>query len=416
MPADTLLYDCFSGISGDMHIGAMLDLGVDADWLRDALAKLSIADEFRLEAVKDVRGGISGTRATVRLTGTPDHHRHLADIEKIITEAAYPARVEDTALGIFRRLAEAEARVHAMPVEAVHFHEVGATDAIVDIVAAALCLEALGIRRAYCRTLEVGGGMVRCAHGTMPVPAPATAEILTGVPCRFDGVDQEATTPTGAAILREVVGTFQAPAGFRAERVAYGVGQKDFDIPNVLRVMLGTLDADAQGLPEGLDVETNQVIHCNIDDMPAEAFAPLMDALLAAGARDVYLTPIIMKKSRPATRVSVLCHPSDTGPLQALLFTHSTTIGVRIEEVEKRMLPREIRTVATSLGEVRVKMAILPNGARRWKLEHDDVARLARQAGKDYLSVRRQLAAEVSGLLPADAGGSRQADSRGASS
>ena len=201
-----LVYDCFSGISGDMHIGAMLDLGVPLELLNDELARLGLGDEFSLEVRRADKHGITGTQATVRLKHHDHHHhRHLSDIRQIIESAGYPAAIQQRALDIFMRIAVAEAKIHDIPVESVHFHEVGATDAIVDIVAAAVCLEHLGIDRASCMTLELGGGMVRCAHGLMPVPAPATAEILTGVSCRYNGVDQEATTPTGAAILRHAV-------------------------------------------------------------------------------------------------------------------------------------------------------------------------------------------------------------------
>jgi len=242
--------------------------------------------------------------------------------------------------------------------------------------------------------------MVRCAHGLMPVPAPATAEILTGVPCRYDGINQEATTSTGAAILKEVVQSFTAPRGFEASTVGYGVGQKDFEIPNVLRVMLGQL-ADQSS---GLETEANQEIHCNIDDMPAEAFQPLMETLLEAGAKDVYLTPIIMKKGRPATKISVLCAPALTESLQQILFASSTTIGVRVAEVSKRMLPRETLSVETSAGSVSVKVVTLPDGSKRWKIEHDDIARLATGTGVDYLRMRSLLNAEVGAQLDLNPG------------
>ncbi len=395
MAPNTLVYDCFSGISGDMHIGAMLDLGIDADWLQAELNRLPMADEFDLEICPGEKQGISGTRATVRLTGSPGHHRHLSDIEKIIRAAHYPEPVTALAESIFRHVAEAEAKIHDKPINQVHFHEVGATDSIVDIVAAALCFDALNVDHVFCKTLELGGGMVRCAHGLMPVPAPATAEILTGVPCRYDGIDQEATTPTGAAILKEVVQTFAAPVGFEANTVGYGIGQKDFEIPNVLRVMLGTLAPESHNLETAL----NHEIHCNIDDMPAEAFQPLMEQLLASGAKDVYLTPIIMKKGRPALKVSVLCAPERTDALQQQLLTASTTIGVRVMEVSKRMLPRETLMLQTSAGEVSVKVVAQPDGTKRWKIEHDDVARLALETGVDYLAMSRRLNDEVSTLL-----------------
>lgn len=406
MSGRTLVYDCFSGISGDMHIGAMLELGVSETALREALDRLELGDEFTLEVCRDAKMGITGTRATVRLTdATGHHHRHLQDIREIICAAGYPAAVETMALTIFQHIAEAEAKIHDMPVDAVHFHEVGAVDSIVDIVAAAVCLNELDVRHVCCSTLELGGGMVRCAHGMLPVPAPATAEILTGVPCRYGGVNQEATTPTGAAILKTVVGEFGPPENFVAERVGYGIGQKDFEIPNVLRVMLGRLEQrPVEDSPrENLQTERNQEIECNIDDMPAEAFQPLVERLLAAGAKDVFLTPIIMKKARPATRVSVLCAPEDTMRLTELLFTNSTTIGVRTHEVTKLMLPREEVHLKTSLGAVAVKIVIQPDGIRRWKLAHDDLVRIAAASARSYLEVSRILTAEVGALLDGEA-------------
>ena len=383
---NALLYDCFSGISGDMHIGAMVDLGVPEDHLQDALAKLRLASEFELVLAPGRKMGITGVQATVRLAeDAPRPHRRLAHIVDIIQEAGYSGSVESRATGIFRALAEAEAGIHGIGVDEVHFHEVGATDAIVDIVAAAVALDCLGIERAWSRTVEVGGGMVRCAHGLMPVPAPATAALLEGAPCSYGRVEAETTTPTGAAILRGTVDTFAEPGRFTAGRVGYGIGQKDFAIPNVLRVMLGTADADAN-VP--YETETNVEIDCNVDDMSPEAFQPLIEGLFEAGARDVMVTPGLMKKSRPAHRVSVLAHPDDLPALVERLVRDSTTIGVRFRDVQKWMLPRETVTVPTTLGDVRVKVATLPDGRRKWKAEHDDVLRLARERGADYLASR----------------------------
>ena len=228
MPDKVLVYDCFSGISGDMHIGAMLDLGVPAEYLKGELARLSMAGEFDLEVTSDSKLGISGTRATVKLHNQPHHHRHLADIHRIIDDAGYAGAVTERALDIFQHIAAAEAKIHDMDIEEVHFHEVGATDSIADIVAAAICLEHIGADHIFCNAVELGGGMVKCAHGIMPVPAPATAEILRGVPCRYNGVDSEATTPTGAAILKHAVEAFTTPENFSVNTIGYGLGQKDF--------------------------------------------------------------------------------------------------------------------------------------------------------------------------------------------
>ena len=396
MPS-ALLYDCFSGISGDMHIGAMVDLGVPEDYLQGELAKLRLASEFELVLAPGRKMGITGVQATVRMVeDAPRPHRRLAHIVDIIQEAGYPGTVESRATGIFRALAEAEAGIHGIGVDEVHFHEVGATDAIVDIVAAAIALDWLGIERAWSRTVEVGGGMVRCAHGLMPVPAPATAALLAGAPCSYGRVEAETTTPTGAAILRGTVDTFAEPGRFTAARVGYGIGQKDFAIPNVLRVMLGTADADADAPYE---TETNVEIDCNVDDMSPEAFQPLIEGLFEAGARDVMVIPGLMKKSRPAHRVSVLAHPDDLPVLVERLVRDSTTIGVRFREVQKWMLPRETVAVPTSLGDVRVKVATLPDGRRKWKAEHDDVLRLARERGADYLACRDTAEREIAAWM-----------------
>ncbi len=401
MAESVLVYDCFSGLSGDMHIGAMLDLGVPEAYLRDALARLPMAREFELMVEPGAKMGITGTRATVALREHSHEHRHLADIRNIIDQAGYPTTVRERSLDIFERIAVAEAKIHGTSIDEVHFHEVGATDSIVDIVAAALCLEHLAVDRVHCTTLELGGGTVRCAHGVMPVPAPATAEMLTGVPCRYDGVESEATTPTGAAILRHAVDEFSAPQGFRSERIGYGIGQKDFRLPNVVRVMLGTAEA-AQ-----LESERNREISCNIDDMSPEAFQPVMEQLFAAGARDVFLTPVIMKKTRPGTKLSVLCAPDDEAQLLELLFRNTTTIGVRVHDVHKRMLPRELTSVTTSLGDVQVKIVTLPDGTRRWKLEHDDCLALAASRGLTYLDVRARLEAELRDRLDGSSGDAR---------
>ena len=394
---NALLYDCFSGIAGDMHIGAMVDLGVPEAHLRAELEKLSLAGEFELKLERAVKMGIAGIKATVVVDdAAPKPHRRLPDIVEIIQAAGYETGVERRALGTFQALAEAEAQVHGIDVDAVHFHEVGATDAIVDITAAALGLEALGVERVLSRPVEVGGGMVRCAHGLMPVPAPATAALLEGVPCRFGGVDAEATTPTGAAILKCAVDTFDEPRGFAPARIGYGIGQKDFERPNVLRVMLGQVAAPEHS---AYTVETNVEVECNIDDMSPEAFAPLIDALLEAGAKDVFVTPGLMKKSRPGHRVSVLAPPAKLPAIAERLLRGATTLGLRHHDVEKWMLPRQTVEFPSSLGSVRVKVAELPDGAKRWKVEHDDVVRLAREQGGDYLAVKAALEREAAAWL-----------------
>ena len=397
--ARSLLYECFAGVSGDMHLGALIDVGVPVEVLRRELGRLELAGEFELVAGPAAKMGISGTRAHVQLA--PDAERPARGLRAIlglIERAAYPPAVRARAVAMFQALAEAEAKIHGLAVEAVHFHEVGATDSIADIVGAAIGWHHLGVRTAYCGPVELGQGTVRCAHGVFPVPAPATAELLRGAPCART-VQGEATTPTGAAILKCAVAEFAPPATFTTRAVGYGVGQRDFNVPNVLRVSLGTAGAERSEAPDALLTETNLEVECNIDDMPAEAFGPLVDALFAQGAKDVFLTPIVMKKARPGTKVSALVARRQMDDVLAALFTASTTIGVRLREVTKHMLPRAERRVATSFGEVRVKVVTLPDGRQRWKCEHDDIAAIAARAGADYLATKADIDRQVEGEL-----------------
>lgn len=245
-----LYYDCFAGISGDMNLAAMIDLGIDTDFLRSELALLGISEEFQLERIKTTKLGISGTQVRVHLNEHHHHdkidehhhhHRHLADLEKLLEESDLSDPIKETAKDIFQQVARAEAHVHGVPIEKVHFHEVGATDSIIDIVGAAICFNALGVDKVISRPIELGGGFVRCAHGLFPVPAPATAEILNGVPTTLGAVQSEATTPTGAAILKTLVDKFSTNTQFTSQRIGYGIGHRDCDIPNVLRVYLAEL-------------------------------------------------------------------------------------------------------------------------------------------------------------------------------
>ena len=398
MAQRALFYECFAGISGDMHLGALIDVGVPAEHLVRELDRLELAPEFDLVVEPGKKMGITGTRVTVRLVeGIDKPHRHLSTIKGILQRAGYPPRIEELASSMFTSIAVAEAKIHGTSIEAIHFHEVGATDSIVDIAGAAIGIDYLDVDVAFCSPVEVGSGMVRCEHGLMPVPAPATAEILKNAPCRYGGVDGEATTPTGAAILGSVVDRFESPRDLTATAVGYGIGQKDFVVPNALRLTLGEIRQPGSDL--ALDTETNIEVECNIDDMTPEAFGPLTEGLFAKGAKDVFLTPIMMKKSRPATKLSLLVDEAHLDAVLAELFAGSTTIGVRTRQVTKRMLPREERTVTTSLGDVRVKIVTLPGGSRRWKPEHDDIAAIAERQGADYLTTKAALTREVDSVI-----------------
>ena len=384
---NALFYQPSCGISGDMHLAAMLDLGVPEDWLREQLAKLPVTSEFELTVSPGSKMGISGTTARVSTADTHDH-RHHSTIVKLIQSAGYPPAVEARALAIFAAIAQAEGKIHDIPPEKVHFHEVGAVDSIVDIVAAALCIEYLQVEHILCAPIEVGGGFVDCAHGRFPVPAPATQELLQQAPCTYGGVDGESTTPTGAAILAQAVTEFSPGGAFAPTTVGYGVGHKDFSRPNVLRVVLGEYGHASQ---TQLVTETQFKIEANIDDMSPETYEPLMQALFAAGAVDVYLTPVVMKKSRPAHILTALADAEHQQAVCDSLFNHSTTIGLRVIAFEKQMLPRELRQVTTRYGDVQVKYATQPDGHTRWKSEHEAVARIAAEQQLDYQRVKADI-------------------------
>lgn len=387
-----LYYDCFAGISGDMNLAALLDLGpelgVSEAHLRAELAKLPIGEEFELRVSRDERGGIRGTRLKVHLTRHDPHdhdhghahaqaheHRTLADVTAIIRNSELEAAVKATSLKIFRRVAEAEAKVHGTPVDEVHFHEVGATDSIVDIVGAAICYHALKIDAVWARPLELGAGTVRCAHGTMPVPAPATEEILTGLPTTRGATPHEATTPTGAAILAELADRFVAAPEMTVMQTAYGVGHRITELPNLLRVQL------AEVQPEDRPTNRACLLQCNIDDMTAEQLGAAMEALLDAGAMDVHFTPAQMKKNRPGTCLSLLCAKADAPRFTELIFRHTSTLGVKRIPVDKTELERRFETVETPHGPVTMKYALLSGEVLRGKPEYEDLRAIARREG-----------------------------------
>lgn len=377
-----LYYDCFAGISGDMNLAALIDLGADPERLRAELGRLGLGHEFELEVSTDARGGIRGTRVDVRLhhhdgEGHPHAHRNLEDISRIIRRSGLDDAVKETSLRIFRIVAEAEARVHGKPVDEVHFHEVGATDSIVDIVGAAICLHALGVDAVWSSPVELGGGVVRCAHGLMPVPAPATAEILTGVPTTRGAADHEATTPTGAAILAALAGRFTAAPELTVLRTGYGIGHRETDLPNLLRVHLAEAGQDA----DGITTARARLLQCNIDDMTAEALGEAMDLLMERGAMDVHFTPIVMKKNRPATSLSLLCAEADEKRFRDLLFRHTSTLGIRSFALERAELERRFERIETPLGPVTMKHAVLDDEILRSKPEFEDCRALARKHG-----------------------------------
>lgn len=371
-----LYYDCFAGISGDMNLGAMIDLGVDADYLENELRKLNI-EGFHLEITKDLRRGISGTKAEV-IVENPDNekHRHLRHVEEIINNSTLSETVKANSLKIFKLIAFAEAKVHSIAVERVHFHEVGALDSIADIVGAAICLDFLKVDKVLSSPIQLGGGTVKCAHGIMPVPAPATALIVENVPVKTGLVQHEATTPTGAAILVATVDEFTEQINFPITKTAYGIGHRDVsEVPNVLRVFLSETQTAVSDVKE----EVATVLECNIDDMNPERYDFVLEQLFNAGASDAWLVPIIMKKSRPAIQLNVLCAPEKVQIMKHIIFTHSTTIGLREYSVKKSVLSRIAILVNTKFGNVRVKQSVFEGKVVRSKPEFDDCRTIALQ-------------------------------------
>jgi uncharacterized protein (TIGR00299 family) protein len=347
----TLYFDCFAGASGDMILGAMVAAGVDPNYLRDQLSLLHV-DGFSLDFETVDRSGLSATYARVE-TAHEHKHRHLSDIKQIIEASDLTGYVKWVSVQIFTRLAEAESRVHNEPIEHVHFHEVGALDAIVDVVGAAICFDYLDIGRFVCSPLHVGSGMVQMAHGNFPIPPPAVAELLKGVPFYATDIKGELLTPTGAAILTSVCSEYGPIPEMATEGVGYGAGTREYpDFPNVLRVLFG----DTAGHPND---DRLWMLETNLDDASPQIIGHVMDRVLELGALDCFFTPVQMKKNRPGVLLSVLCRPEEKEGVLKLLFMETTTLGIRTYEVLRRGLQRSVVRVETQYGTIDVKVALL---------------------------------------------------------
>ncbi len=371
----TLYLDCFSGISGNMFLGALLDLGLPEDLLRGELAKLPI-NGYELIIKKVEKQGIAATYFDVKTGFSPQRHRHLPDINEIIDKSDLAPDVKEDAKRVFLRLAEAEAKVHGTTVDRVHFHEIGAVDTIVDIVGVVLGLNWLGVERIHTSVLRTGSGFVKCSHGRMPVPAPATAELLGGIPWEHGDIAKELVTPTGAALVATLAaGSGGPPAGFVSRAIGYGAGFWDLDIPNVLRAMLGETADEAPSAARHL------VVEANIDDLTPQIYPHVMDRLFAAGALDVWLTPIVMKKGRSATQLSALAREDDFPAVAAVLMAETTTIGMRYHPVSRLEAERSMTAVATPWGEVRIKVSSLRGQVANVAPEYEDCRRLAVEHG-----------------------------------
>ena len=348
----TLYFDCFAGASGDMILGAMVAAGVDPDALRQQLSLLNV-DGFKIDFETTDRSGLSSTYARVE-TVQEHKHRHLSDIQRIINDSGVTAAAKDLSLRIFSRLAEAEARVHNEPIEKVHFHEVGALDAIIDVVGAAICFDLLKIDRFVCSPLHVGSGMIQMEHGRFPIPPPAVAELLRGVPFYSGDIKGELLTPTGAAIITTVCSEYGPIPRIKTDRTGYGAGTREYEnFPNVLRVLIGETETDDAASERLWMIETN------LDDVSPQIIGHVMDRVFEIGALDCYVTPVQMKKNRPGVLLSVLCGPEEKEAVMKLLFLETTTLGVRSYEVERRALRRNVVTVETQYGPIDVKVAHL---------------------------------------------------------
>ncbi len=420
--------ECFSGISGDMFLGALVDAGVRPQLLEDTVAALGVGAKLQISRV--IRSGISATKVDVWVDGEKDlpreeywakqdaahrhshehghdhphshghdhdHHEHAAvegasagasashkhdhvhrglkEIRKIISAAAISESAKKTAISIFEGLGRAEAKIHNVPVEEIHFHEVGSVDAIVDIVCAAVGAEALGVEEIVCSSLNVGGGTVKCAHGNFPVPAPATVELLKDAPVYSSGAQVELVTPTGAAIARTLVRRFGSFPEMKIEKSGYGAGSRDFPgHPNVMRLVVGEA---ASMLASKTNSEAITVLEANLDDLNPQVFGYVMDRLLEEGALDAFGMPVQMKKNRPGTLLTVLCKPEDASKLTQLIFTETTTLGVRRREEVRQALARRWETVRTPWGEVRMKIASMNGTVTNYAPEYEDCRRIA---------------------------------------
>jgi uncharacterized protein (TIGR00299 family) protein len=381
-------FDTIAGISGDMTLGAFVSAGLPLEDLAKELSKLSLQG-FELQASHIERSGIVAVKVEVVISLQPKYHRHLKDINEIIDQSELSGVVKDRSKRIFHEIAVAEAKVHNTTIEKIHFHEVGALDSIVDIVGTAICLEKFGIGRVYSSPVKLGrSGFVRAEHGKLPVPTPASLEILKDYPVVLTDVAFELTTPTGAAIIKALSSGTLSQERIRVEKIGYGAGSRESeDVPNLLRIMIGELESK-------YDEDEIVTVETNIDDLNPEVYPYVIERLLSAGAHDAYLVPVIMKKGRPGILLSVLANRANLDAILKVVYSETTTLGVRIQPVDRRKLPRTYKEVNTSLGTVKVK-AIVTDGVERLVPEFEECRRIATEKKLSLLEVYRILEAEM---------------------
>ena len=378
----TLYFDCFAGASGNMIVGALIAAGVNERSLQSELQKLNLP-EFELNIEKVDRSGISSTHVNVLITDEKKH-RHLPEIAAIINDSELSFKIKERSLLIFRKLAEAEAAVHGVETAKVHFHEVGALDAIIDIVGSCIGFEMLGIEQFACSKIHVGSGFVEMAHGKFPVPPPAVVELLKGIPFYSADITGELITPTGAAIISTVCTSYGALPELILEKAGYGAGTRTYEkFPNVLRVMIG----EAKPQNKLREIEVLSLIETNIDDLSPQILGHFMEMSLEAGALDCWFTPIQMKKNRPATKVSLLCAEVEEQRFIELLYRETSTIGVRIQRIERNSLKREFDSIETKFGQIGIKTAFIGDEPVNSRPEFEDVKAAAAASGVSVKSV-----------------------------
>jgi uncharacterized protein (TIGR00299 family) protein len=377
-------FDCFAGVSGDMILGALVDAGLAGEVLQERLAALHLPD-FKLNWRRVDKNGIGATKVDV-VVADEVHERHLPQIEAIVRQSELAPKIKEQATAIFHRLGEVEAHIHGTTPDHVHLHELGGVDTIVDVVGTLVGLEALGVERVYASPLPMARGFIQAAHGRIPLPAPATLALLQGVPLVGSELEAELVTPTGAALLSYLAADFGPLPAMVLETVGYGAGTRDLAIPNVLRLLVGTENGTGAAI-----TETLALLETNIDDLNPEFYEHVMARLFEAGALDVYLAPIQMKKNRPATLLSVLCRPATATALSEILFAETSTLGVRQQTVLRRCLARSMHQVETPYGVVRVKAARWGAGRDAWRAspEYEDCRRLATEKGVPLREVYR---------------------------
>ncbi|HZK40963.1 MAG TPA: nickel pincer cofactor biosynthesis protein LarC [Atribacterota bacterium] len=370
-------FDCFSGISGDMTVGALLDAGLKIDTLEKELKKLGLSG-YQLEVNKVVKKGISATQFKVKIK-EEGVERRFKDILDILEKSKLDEEVKKETEKIFFNIAQAESKIHRKDIDKIHFHEIGGLDSIIDITSAVIGIKTLGIEEIHSSALPVGKGFVKCAHGVIPVPAPATLELLKNIPIYSGGIEGEMITPTGAGIISTLAKSFGERPSMKIEMTGYGAGEKEFTIPNLLRVSIGEKILKDENLKDGYLSDEAVLIESNIDDMNPEFYDHIMEKLFSQGALDVFLTPIQMKKNRPAHMLSIIVYEQNLKEILEVLFSESTTLGVRIREVKRLRLVQQNFIIATKYGKIKVKVGMFKGKIKNIAPEYEDCKKMAQQ-------------------------------------